>query len=460
MSSGLRHSLLLLVATAGLAGSLLMAQVILSHHNWRLDLTPEKRFTLSEHAQKVLAGLDRNVQIIAFLRSDDARNSEVEDLLRRLHNASHHVRYDVVDVNRNPAVARQYGVDNYGSLVVESEGRRKEFANPREDLLIEAILQVTRPARKVIYFVTGHGEQDLRSNDRHNGYSAIRAALQSEFYEVLPLSLMGEGGVPADANAVVIAGARKDLLPTELGRLTAYAERGGSLLIMLEPAGAPSLRAFLGRYGVKAEDGVVVDPDNRLFAGDYLTITVPGLSERHPVSAALKAPPLFSHACAVAYVGPAAGVRGIEFLETAPSSWRTTDPEVLRTGVATFDRSRDQQGPIPVGASLLVELPGQSGPKDNGVAAARFIILGDSNFANNFFIEYLGDKDLLVNSINWLAGEQELVGERPQLRQPGINQFFVSARQGRMAFVLGTIAEPALVLIIGATIFLRRRWGG
>ena len=109
-------------------------------------------------------------------------------------------------MNRNPAVARQYGVDNYGSLVVESDGRRKEFANPREDLLMEAILQVTRPARKVIYFLTGHGEQDLRDTDRHNGYSGVRAALQSEFYEVRPLSLLGEGGVPADANAVVIAG--------------------------------------------------------------------------------------------------------------------------------------------------------------------------------------------------------------------------------------------------------------
>jgi ABC-type uncharacterized transport system involved in gliding motility auxiliary subunit len=460
MSSGLRQWLLLLAATAGLAGSLIMGQVILSNHNWRIDLTPEKRFTLSDHARKVLAGLDRDVHIVAFLRSDDARNSEIEDLLRRVHNASHHVRYDVVDVNRNPAVARQYGVDSYGSLVVESAGRRKDFANPREDLLMEAILQVTRPTRKVIYFLTGHGEQDLRNSDRHSGYSAVRAALQSEFYEVRPLSLVAEGGVPADASTVVIAGPRKDLLTGELAKLSAYAERGGSLLIMVEPQGAPSLRAFLDRFGVKAEDGVVVDPENRLFAGDYLTITVPGLSARHPVSAALKAPPLFSQACGVAYAGGAAGVKGIEFLETSPSSWRTTDPEVLRTGVATFAGGRDQPGPIPVGVSLLVEHPAQPGPEGSRAPPARFIILGDSDFANNFFIEYLGDKDLLMNSVNWLAGEQELVGQRPQLRQPGINQFFVSARQGRLAFLLGTIVEPALILIIGSAIFFRRRWGG
>lgn len=88
------------------------------------------------------------------------------------------------------------------------------------------------------------------------------------------------------------------------------------------------------------------------------------------------------------------------------------------------------------------------------------IVLGDSDFANNFFLEYLGDKDLMVNAINWLAGQEELVGARPQARQPGVNQFFVSARQGRLAFILGTIVEPVAFLFIGAAIFLRRRWSG
>jgi ABC-type uncharacterized transport system involved in gliding motility auxiliary subunit len=453
----LRQWLLLLAGTGGLAASMFMAQVILSHHNWRLDLTPEKRFTLSGHARKVLDGLDRDVQIIAFLRSDDARNSEIEDLLTRVGNASQHVHFSVVDVNRNPAVARQYGVDNYGSLVVECDGRRKDFANPREDMLMEAILQVTRPARKIVYFVTGHGEQSLDDTDRHNGYSAVRAALRNEFYDAQALSLTGPQDIPADASVVAIAGPRRDLLASELTKLTAYVERGGSLLIMLDPQTAPSLVAFLGRYGVRAGDGVVVDPENRLFAGDYLTMVVPGLSDRHPVSAALKAAPLFSQARPVRFAGaddPA--IKGIDFLLTAKGSWSTADLDVLRTGVASFVGGRDQPGPISVGVSVMMQTPGQSSTGH----PARFIVLGDSEFADNFFIEYLGDKDLLVNAVNWLAGEEALVGERPQSRTPGVNQFFVSARQGRLAFLLGTVVEPALFLLAGAAIVLRRRWGG
>jgi hypothetical protein len=65
-----------------------------------------------------------------------------------------------------------------------------------------------------------------------------------------------------------------------------------------------------------------------------------------------------------------------------------------------------------------------------------------------------------VNAVNWLAGEEGLLAARSQQRTPGVNQFFVSARQGRGAFVLGTLVEPALVLAVGMVIVLRRRWRG
>ncbi len=453
---------LVLTATLGLVATLFMVQVILSHYTWRVDFTPEKRFTLSDHARNVLKGLDRDVHVIAFLRSDDPRNAEIEDLLTRARNESGHVQYSVVDVNRSPAVARQYGVDNYGSLVVESDGRRKDFSNPREDLLVEAILQVTHPARKVIYFLTGHGEQDIENTDRQRGYSGVRNALQREFYEVRALNLLGDDGVPDDATVVVIAGPRKDLLTAELGKLSEYVRRGGGLLVMLDPQTAPSLGAFLDRYGIKLGDDVVVDPENRLFAGDYLTMIVPGLSDRHPVSGGLKSPPLLSQARSVRFAGSQdPNIKGIDFLHSAKSGWSTSDTEVLRSGVASFADGRDHAGPVPVGVSVLVNNRPQGGPAGpDSPGVTRMIVLGDSDFANNFFIEYLGDKDLLVNAINWLAGQEELVGSRPQLRQPGVNQFFVSARQGRLAFILGTVVEPALFLLVGVTVFLRRRWGG
>ena len=96
----------------------------------------------------MLGGLDRDVRVLAFLRSQDPRNPLIEDLLRQVRAAAPRVPRGTVDVNRSPALAREYDVDSYGALVVESEGRRRVFSNPREETLVAAVLQVTRQQRR------------------------------------------------------------------------------------------------------------------------------------------------------------------------------------------------------------------------------------------------------------------------------------------------------------------------
>ncbi|MBI3783210.1 MAG: GldG family protein [Deltaproteobacteria bacterium] len=449
-----QHWLLLAVSTGGLAAFLAMAQVVLASYGWRLDLTPERSYTLSPHARQVLAGLSRDVVITAFVRSGDDRNHQIEDLMRRVAAVSPHVRTNLIDINRNPAVARQYGVGSYAGFVVECGTRRRQFENPSEPLLVAAILQVTRDSRRVVYFLGGHGERDIYSTDRQQGYSLISLALTQELYDVRVLDLLHQAEVPRDADVVVIAGARRDPLPLEIEQLAAFAHRGGALLVLLEPRGATALIDFLARYGVRTDDTMVVDSENRLFAGDYVTLSVPVLSPRHPISAALQAPPLFSGACPVEFAAsPRGGVRGLEILSTAASSWRTRDFDALRSGEAAFVSGRDVRGSQSVGVSLLV-----GPPHTDGDAVARFVVLGDSDFATNFFVDSLGNKDLLVDSVNWLAGEDALLGARAQARIPGVNQFFLTDEQGREAFLLGTVIEPGAVLLVGMVVVMRRRW--
>src|SRR5262245_22585687 len=180
------------LAVPALLGIFLLGQAILDRRAIRLDLTPERRYTLSDQAEKILDGLPADVRVLGFLRSQDPRNPRIMDLLRRVSARSQRVHVDVVDVNRSPALARQYGVDSYGALVVESEGRRRVFSNPQEEVLMAALLQVTRQQRKVVGVVMGHGEGDFNQGDRKRGYSTARALLEQEYYEVQPLSLLGD----------------------------------------------------------------------------------------------------------------------------------------------------------------------------------------------------------------------------------------------------------------------------
>src|SRR5262249_1506412 len=154
---------------------------------WRLDLTPERRYTLSAHARQVLGGLDRDVRVLAFLRSQDPRNPLIDDLLRQVRAVPPRMRADARGVNPSPPPAAEDAVDSYGALVVESEGRRRVFSNPREETLVAAVLQVTRQQRKTVAWVMGHGEGDPGSTDRGRGYATARTFLEQEYYEVVPV---------------------------------------------------------------------------------------------------------------------------------------------------------------------------------------------------------------------------------------------------------------------------------
>jgi ABC-type uncharacterized transport system involved in gliding motility auxiliary subunit len=443
-------------AVPALVAIFFFGQGALDRRAWRADLTPERRYTLSDHAGRVLDGLATDVRILAFLRSQDPRNLVIRDLLHQFELRSRRVRVEAVDVNRSPSLAREYDVASYGALVVESGGRRRVVTSPHEEILIAAILQVTRQERRTIGWVLGHGEGDLTSIDRHRGYSTARRVLENEYYDVVPVSLLG-GDVPVGVSALVVAGPSKDFLPEELAALDRYLQRPGQLLALLDPHQAPALVAFLERYHLRLGRDVVVDPDARLYGGEYLTMELEYDRAAHPVLASLTAAPLFSRTRSVEVL-TASGVdtAGLVFLRTGAESWTTLDEGVTRAAVPTFVQGRDRRGPIGVGAEVAFRTPVLPGEEPR---QGRVLAYGNAQFANNFFIEYLGNKDLFANSVAWLVRDPEGIGRRNPRQLPGVNQFFVSEEDGTHLFWTSAVALPATFALLGIALAARRRWG-
>lgn len=454
MTAGVQR-LRVVLAVPALLGVFALGEAILDHRSIRLDLTPERRYTLSDQAGKILDGLPADVRVVGFLRAQDPRNPAIHDLLDRVTARSPRVRVQLVDVNRSPALARQYGVDSYGALVVESEGRRRVFSNPREEVLMAALLQVTRQQRKTIGVVVGHGEGDFDDTDRHRGFSTARAFLEQEYYEVRPVSLLGDE-VPPETNVLLIAGPAKDFLPEELAALDRYVQRPGQALVLLDPLRAPELAAYLRRYGVDLRPDVVLDPESRLSGGESLTIRLPLDRGAHPILEPLDAPPLFSLSRSVGALAADSGATSsVPILRTGEAGWATTDTEVLRTGRAAFVPGRDRQGPVVVGAEFACRTLTPPGGEPQ---QARLVVYGNAQFANNFFIEYLGNKDLFVNTVDWLAHEWEAMSHRPRRQELGLQQFFVTEGQAAAAFWGIAVIEPALFALVGVALALRRRW--
>jgi len=135
------------------------------------------------------------------------------------------------------------------------------------------------------------------------------------------------------------------------------------------------------------------------------------------------------------------GVNVQPLARTSPESWGETDRQALEQGTAKPD-PQDPKGPLPVAAVVT---------KDK----ARVVVYGTSNLATNQFLNVQGNRDFFLNTVSWLAEEEDQITVRPKdTKQTPI---FLSAQQGRVVALLPLVVLPGLVLAGGIVALVRRR---
>ena len=459
-----------------LLGIIGLVETISARHNARIDLTEGKRYTLSDQTKKVVRRLPKEVQVTAFFRSDQPDRRPAEDLLRQYADLSAQFRYEIVDPDRHPGRAKKYGITIYGTTVLETKEKEEKITEVDEEHLTNSLLKLLREGTRIIYFLKGHGESEMDDGSR-NGYRQAKETLEKTNYQVKELLLLREPRVPADASVLVISGPKRDLIDPELKALKAYIERGGKLLVQLDPFSASSLKEFLNQYGIVVGDDVIVDQFSRVLGGDYL---MPVISKyhSHPITKDFTLAYLFPFARSVD-VAPKLpqGVSVQKLGETGSGSWAETDRGELNRGQLTFDKDKDRQGPVPVGVVATVEpkqdthivtekakeTPQSVAEKKKDekatdgrpTGAGRLVVYGNSGFASNSFLNFSGNRDLFLNSISWLAEEEDQISIRP--RGAKSTPIFLTALQGRLAFWLPVVVVPGLLLVSGTAVVLRRK---
>ena len=142
------------------------------------------------------ATLSTPVEAIAFFRSDTPGKKTAEDLLKQYASYSNgKLTWRMEDPDRAPGLARRYGVETYGTVVLERDGqgrRRKseKILDAEEEKLTNGLVKVTREGKRVVYVLKGHGELDIANTDRP-GLSQAKEQLETR-------QLRGQG---ADAGA-------------------------------------------------------------------------------------------------------------------------------------------------------------------------------------------------------------------------------------------------------------------
>lgn len=462
-------------------GIVILANVISARHSARWDLTESARHSLSPQTVKILQGLKTPIEAIAFYRPDIPGKQRTEEMLKLYASYSRgQLSWRMEDLDRKPLEARQYGVDNYGGVVLQRavKGRDPRFervTDAEEEKLTTGLIKLTRDAKRVLYVLKGHGEADIANTDR-TGLSQAKTELEKSNYEVKELVLARDPKVPDDAGIVLVAGPRTDLLPPELDALDAYIARGGKVFVMLVPFQADGFAKHLARYGVEAGDDLVIEtnPIGQIF-GVGPEVPVINQYENHPITRDLANTMTFfpvTRSLEPAKAAPKGAV--VQALaRTSAQSWGEHDRAALQRGEVQFDAG-DKKGPLPVALAATIDttavVPAADGKGDAGKAAtpaaapgaeekkagkARLVVLGTSSIVSNRFFAAQGNRDLFLNAVSWLSEEEDLISVRP--KETRSVPIILTAAQSQMVFWLPIVVLPGAIAACGIATMIRRR---
>lgn len=439
---------------AGLIGAMSVRYKI------RVDLTANQRYSLSPQTVKILKSLDRDIEAIAFYRSDERTRQAMHDLLTEYSYYSTKFTFWFVDPDKKPMEAAKYGVTSYRTTLIRRGDRQEMIGFESEEKVTTALLRVIRDEVRTVYFLKGHGEKDVENSDKP-GFSMAKEAIEKESYRVRELLLVGEERVPEDAAVLVVGGPKKDLLPGELEKLADYIERDGNVLFMLDPGPTPALTGFLDNYGFKIGEDIIVDKRSSMIGANYLFPVVMDYNQKHMISRDFDLITFFPIARSVAVEeDPAKGTYNLA--QTGDSSWAMTEGRLSEDEVE-FDPAKDRRGPINLASVIVmrggktVEAEAALAPTDAGTIKrwGKIAVVGDSDFASNAHFNLMGNKDFFLNILNWLAEETALISVRS--KKPGLTPLTLTETQGRIAFWLTVIIAPSLALAIGIGVLGRRR---
>jgi ABC-type uncharacterized transport system involved in gliding motility auxiliary subunit len=429
-----------------------VANVLANRYNKSYDSTSNKRYSLSEQTAKIVKGLKQDATISYYDQSTKFQGAK--DQLEQYANLSPKVHVAYVDVDKNPQLAREAGIKNYGTTVVKIGAKKEEAKSLTEEGITGALIRNLKNTTRTVCFVTGSGEHQIEDSER-SGYSRFKDLLGKDDYEAKSISLLQKAEVPAECTVVVIGGPTGDYQQPEVDALKKYVEGGGRALFMLDPplkigrseiSDNDALTALLASWGVTLQKDLILDlnPIGQLA----------GLGPQVALVTTYATQPIVSEMKGTATGFPLA--RSMDIKNEGKSSvdkmFSSSDSSLATTKLNSPDIDpndpKNKKGPLTIAAA-----GSYSTGKEN--SQGRFVVIGSSAWAANSFLNFNGNKDLALNTMNWLSSDEDLISIRP--KPPEDRRVTMTRSQMNVVRITSQFILPLVVIFAGVSVWWRRR---
>jgi len=434
-----------LIATLSVLAILGLINFLAVRYPVRIDFTETQLYTLAPQSRQLVRNLPQPVKVWIFDRNQDAQDRELLENYRRQNSQ---FLFEYVDPQAQPGLAQKFGVKQFGEVYLEALQRRRlvQVVSQQERLsevrLTNALQQITNNRTSKVYFLQGHGETSISGE---GGISQALSLLGEKNYINEPLNLTQQR-FPQDAAAVVIASPKRTLFAPEVKALSDYLNRGGSLLIMLDPNTNPGLDSLLKNWSVGLDQRLIIDPAGASI-GYGPTVAVVNTYGNHPITKDFGDGISFYREARPIEVKQVAGVQATPLLLTNPQSWGESD---LQASDLQFDPARDRNGPLTLGVALSRKLTAPQSKE------ARLVVIGDSDFATDGLFERQLNGDVFLNSVSWLSKQDEqLLSIRP--KETKSRRVNLTSQQANLLGLTAVVLIPLIGFASAALLWWQRR---
>lgn len=446
-----------------------------NRYNRRWDLTKESVYSLANQSQQVAKNLQDNLKIVAVTNVQGADPEQVQDLVSLYSYANPgKVSSELLDPRTKPHLLDSYGIKP-GNLVYLEYGTGEKKAVARlndnsEEAITNGIIKLTRGAAKKIYFVKGHAEPDLQSEDAQ-GLKEFATAIENENLHFDTLLLSQKESLPEDAAAVILISPKKPLLQAEKDQLIKYVEQGGRLIMFADPRTTLDIKELAAKFGIEVGDNVVIDQIQRLFAAPALGAQ-PIIQDYlpHAITRGMTANniTIFNIASSVrASTHKVEGATYSELMRTSPTAWGESKLDLVFDSddpSAILESDSDLVGPVPLAVAyekkLTAAKPNTDSTEDKPVEQAiesisRVVVFGDSDWILNANIGVYSNRDFALNAVNWSIGEEGGIS----IRARSVGPSAAPIPQSTFTWILASsFLIPELILVYGLIVWWNRRF--
>lgn len=452
--------------TVALAGAFLaVGAYVTAAHDRTFDASYFKTSSPGTAVQEIVRNLGEPLRVLLFFPEANPVHDEVSSYFRQLDAATGNVVVETYDRLSQPLVAAEHDVRDDGTVIL-MRGDRSErlflpagLASARARLRLldgEVQSELLRLQRDQLfaYMTVGHGE--LNDPFRDGGappagdeppLGALRSLLELLGYQVRELGLRtGLGSrIPDDAAVLLVVGPQRPFLEEELSVVGEYLERGGSLLLALEPESEFDLGSLREHLGVDYASTTLADDqrhlrqtrtlsDRRLIVTDrfsaHASVTTAG---RRGIGSGI----LMAGAGFLTEAVEVEGPRRRFVIQSLPSTFADMN------GNLQFDEAAESRGSFDLAVAV-------EGPAREEGGSMRSLVYADADMFTDGVLTSLGmNAAIAADGVRWLGREESFAGETVSEADVPI----VHTRGEDVAWFYAIIfGAPALVLGLGLVV--------